>query len=234
MLAQWVIAEFLRKRVTDPDYLRAHLRKQIFAVKLTADIATGLEGNFASHGRFKPVMQSGPADFSIPVEVKVMWSNIFETDKEANKMWCKYSRSVEQSRNRLLVMLSHQVSVGCMHNLSVTTKKCPYKNVGHIFSISRGLEYVTLGQSHDTLFGHGQKCWLCTVTLTLKICALVKVMTCFWVFNNNIQTNLLKHHPKSNYQCEIMTLRYNVLLLSNVTLTFGIWTSLNMMTHLSV
>ena len=43
-----------------------------------------------------------------------MWSNIFETGKEANKMWCKYSRPVEQSRNRLLVMLNHQVSVGCV------------------------------------------------------------------------------------------------------------------------
>ena len=67
MFALWVIAEVLSKRVTDPDYLRAHLRKRKFAVKLTADIWTGLEGNFAGHGRFKPVMPSGPADFSISV-----------------------------------------------------------------------------------------------------------------------------------------------------------------------
>ena len=67
MFAPWVIAQVLSKRVTDPDYLRAHLRKRKFAVELTADIRTGLEGNFAGHGRFKPVMPSGPADFSISV-----------------------------------------------------------------------------------------------------------------------------------------------------------------------
>ena len=55
----------LSKHVIDPDYLKAHLQKRKFAVKLTADIPTGLEGNFACHGRFKPVMSSGPADFSI-------------------------------------------------------------------------------------------------------------------------------------------------------------------------
>ena len=79
---------------------------------------------------------------------------------------------------------------------------------------------------------------LCIVTMTLKICALVKVMTCFCVFNN-INThvykkNLLKHLPKSSYQCEIMTPEIQFLLLSNVTLTFGMSTSLNMTTQYKV
>ena len=38
MFALWVIAEVLSKRITDQDYLRAHLRKRKFAVKLTQSL----------------------------------------------------------------------------------------------------------------------------------------------------------------------------------------------------
>ena len=78
MLVRRVIVQVLGKRVIDPDYLRAHLRKRKFVVKLTAVIRTGLDANFAGHGRFKAVVPSGPADFSISAYILINLDHVLK------------------------------------------------------------------------------------------------------------------------------------------------------------
>ena len=80
---------------------------------------------------------------------------------------------------------------------------------------------MTLGQGHDTPLGHGQQLcdissrsnlavrsygpdtdfgYVCTVTLTLDIWPLVKVMTYPWVMDNNF----LKYYPDPIWQWGVM------------------------------
>ena len=86
---------------------------------------------------------------------------------------------------------------------------------------------MTLGQGHDTPLGHGQQLceilsrfnmavrsycpdtdfgYVCTVTLTLEIWPLVKVMTHPWVMDNNC----VKYYPDPTWQWGVMARTRNL------------------------
>ena len=106
---------------------------------------------------------------------------------------------------------------------------------------------MTLGQGHDTPFGHGQQwCkisstsnsavrsygpdtdlgYVCTVTLTLEIWPWVKVMTHPWVMDNDV----VKYYPHPTWQWGVIA-RTQIWVCVNFDLDLEIWPWVKVITH---